>query len=315
MKFTPKPFLDVCLQCDTAWISLNRPPNNAINPAIAHSLKTMLSDIVRDQRIDSIVLSGSGKCFAAGADLAFFARQADAEDFHRIEQFSAQLHALCNFIAASPKPIIAVAGGNTLGAGLELALACHRIIVNRTTTLGLPETGLGICPGSGGTQRLPRRIDPGLAKWMIYNGAMLSGKVAEKLGVADHCLVEGDFDLGIVNQVANVILQNRKRPAPPQEYQVLAQVFSQFSVAELLQLASQESMPSPWDGRTRRAVKSLLKRPRCALLLAERLIEEGSQLPLNEALKLEIAAQREMFENADAREGLKAALASQNPIS
>ncbi len=304
MAFTPRPFINVRHRPAATWVSLDRPPNNAINPAVAHSLMATLSDLASDERIHAIVLTGSGKGDVAGADLPFFARQVEMRDFKRIEQFSAQLHSLCNFIANSPKLIVAAVCGNTLGAGLELALSCHALFVKQTTTLGLPETGLGICPGSGGTQRLPRRIDPGLAKWMIYCGVMLSGKDAVRLGIADQCLVDDDFETMVEEQLDGLRSCHSDRPSPPEEYRALAQVFTQHKIADLLDFAAASSMPSEWDGRTRRAVKSLVKRSRSALSLAERLIDRGSKLPLHEALALEITAQQEMFETADARAGL-----------
>lgn len=294
-----------------AWVVLTRPPHNAINPALVHSLQRVLLASLGDDQVKGIVLTGSGKGFAAGADLAFFVRQVSTGQLDRIEQFSGHLHQLCNTIAASEKPVIAAIRGTALGAGLELALSCGRIIASRTATLGLPETGLGICPGSGGTQRTPRRIGVGLAKWLIYTGHLLSANDALKLGLVDGCVADEDLESAAMAQMENWAAERDSSGASialPDAYRSLEQVFAGHSVQTLLELARQGAFPDHWETRTRRAVLKLATRSAHALLMAQRLIDQGQTLALADALKLEIAAQREMFLHDDARQGLQSAI-------
>lgn len=296
------PFVSVELREDQAWVALDRPPRNSINPVLANSLQRALLAARDDDQVEAIVLTGSDTCFAAGADIPFFVRQLKAGELDRIERFSAQLHQVCNSLADLGKPVVAVVHGSALGAGLELALACGRVIASRNATLGLPETGLGICPGSGGTQRVPRRIGVGLAKWLIYSGHLLSGHDAAELGLIDVCVHDRDLKAAILGQIQELAGDNAlppARPATPASYQSLEKTFDRYTVSQLLDPSRPQSLLSTEDARCRRAVERLRTRSANALMLAERLIDQGGDLPLGEALMLEIAAQREMFLHDD----------------
>lgn len=314
------PFLAVEHRTGNAWVAIRRAPQNAINPPLASLVHRAIQTSLDDDRVRAIVLAGSDRCFAAGADLMFFLRQLRSCELDRIERFSAQLHQLCNSLEASTKPVVAAIRGPALGAGLELALPCVKIFASRSATLGFPETGLGICPGSGGTQRLPRRIGYGFAKWLIYSGHLLSGNDALQVGLIDACVPDQALDDAVGAAIQQLLdpssqrlpEQNSRAPlkpaAPPEAYRLLAETFEQYSVRELLEFTTNESMPSNWDRRTRRAVTKLKKRSVNALLIAERLIDGGRDLLLPQALQLEIDAQREMFLHEDTLPRLQAAM-------
>lgn len=298
---------------ENAWIHLNRPPVNSINPAVAHSLTRAVCQAIADNAIDGIVIAGLGQYFSFGADLPFFLRQAKAGDVVRIEQFAAQLHQLGQAIDRSEKPVVAAVHSVALGAGFEVALTCHRIITTRRATVGLPETGLCVCPGGGGTQRLPRRIGPALAKWMIFTGQFLSGSDAEQVGVIDKCVSEDQLQVSVEAEIASLHRNDtfeRSSASIAKSYRGLVSTFDQHSVLELLRFA--EDSPADWDGRTRRAVRSMASRSQRILLLAERLIDEGLSFPLNAALGLELAAIREMFDAEEVVPALQAAVNKTN---
>ncbi len=308
---TAAPFVGVEHRQGDAWVALDRPPRNGINPTLAHSLQRVMRTLLDDDHVKAIVLTGSSNCFAAGADLAFFLRQLKSGDLARIEQFSAQLHQLCDTIACSAKPVLAAIRGPALGAGLELSLPCVRIIASRTATLGLPETGLGICPGSGGTQRVPRRIGRGLAKWLIYTGHLLSAADALQLGLIDACVPDRELESAVgaeIDQLVGGRPSPRAAVAPATAYRILDETFTRCSLSELLECSHRETMSSDWDVRTRRAVAKLKTRSATALMLAERLIDGGRDLPMAAALQLEVDAQREMFLNRDTLPRLQAAV-------
>lgn len=311
---TALPFVTSEIREGIAWVRLHRPPFNAINPALVVALEKVVESALANQEVRGLVLLGSGKCFAAGADLAYFNRQVAAKDWHRIEQFSRSLHLLCNLLANGSKPVVAAIRGAALGAGMELALACNKVVASRTTTLALPETGLGICPGAGGTQRTPRRIGYGLGKWLVYTGHMLSVPEALRIGLIDTCVDDQDLEAAAVAELNRLNAATSSQDLAgnlSQSDQQLAEVFAEYSVTALLGLAERDQIPDSWDMRTRRAVKKLPSRSRHALMLTEELIDRGQSMALPDALQLEVAAQRKMFEHPDARHRLAAALAMQ----
>jgi enoyl-CoA hydratase len=171
-----------------AIVTVNRPKRlNALN----NQTITELSDAVRqcstDDNVGVIILTGAGeKAFIAGADIGMLARQGvlDGKANSRLGQGLTQL------LEDSPKPVIAAVNGYCLGGGLEMALACDLRFASTNANLGLPEVSLGIIPGYGGTQRLPRLIGMGKALEMILTGDPVDAKTAERLG-----LVNGVFEL------------------------------------------------------------------------------------------------------------------------
>lgn len=172
---TSSPLVDVQIADGIARLNVNRPQAmNALNPAVVFQLHQAFRQAIAAEEVRGVALGGVGKAFVGGADVGFFLRNLAAGDIDRIVQFTVAGHALLDEIDISAKPVVACVHGLAVGGGLELALACDRILVGPGATLGLPETGLGIYPGLGGTQRLPRRIGAGLAKWLIYTGKTLS---------------------------------------------------------------------------------------------------------------------------------------------
>ena len=163
-----------------ALVALNNPPVNALSHAVRVALLSSLEQLFADDGVAAIVIACKGRTFIAGADIREFGKPPLDPD----------LPELIEFIDTAPKPTIAAIHGSALGGGLELCLACHFRVATDTAKLGLPEVGLGILPGAGGTQRLPRLIGVKPALDMILSGAPISAAQARRLGLIDDVIAE-----------------------------------------------------------------------------------------------------------------------------
>ncbi|HXI27391.1 MAG TPA: enoyl-CoA hydratase-related protein, partial [Vicinamibacterales bacterium] len=136
-----------------AVVTIDNPPVNALSPAVWEGVDQAIQRAIADPAADAIVLIGAGTTFVAGADIKVFDLLKTKEDsFAR----SAGTHALLRRMEDATKPLVAAIHGNALGGGLEVAQACHFRVATRDARVGQPEVLLGIIPGAGGTQRLPR---------------------------------------------------------------------------------------------------------------------------------------------------------------
>lgn len=177
-------------------ISIDNPPVNAIAQAVRAGLAEALAAANADATISCVVISCKGRTFIAGADIKEFGKP----------PLPPSLPDLCNLIEASAKPVVAAIHGTALGGGCEIAMACHGRIAAVDAQLGLPEVKLGILPGAGGTQRLPRLVGMEAAIGMVSSGSMVSAGEASRLGlidkVADGDLVgsAGDFALSLADK-------------------------------------------------------------------------------------------------------------------
>ncbi len=176
-----------------ALVRVHRPDKlNALNDATVAELSRAFAELGDDAEVLAVVLTGAEAkrpAFVAGADIAEMAEQSPLEARTR-----SQLgQALCNRIEQLGKPVIAAVNGFALGGGLELALACHLRLAADTAQLGLPEVTLGIIPGFGGTQRLPRLIGLGPALELIATGKPVSAQEAYRLGLVNHVFQAGEL--------------------------------------------------------------------------------------------------------------------------
>lgn len=160
-------------------LRLNRPPLNTLSKALLHDLRELAVGLARDADVKAVVVTGSERAFAAGADISEFGDQAAAAEIEGA--FRNALRAL----AEVPRPVIAAVHGVALGGGLELALACDLRVAGDTARLGQPEIQLGIIPGGGATQRLPRLIGPARAKEIIWSGRQVPADEALAIGLVD----------------------------------------------------------------------------------------------------------------------------------
>lgn len=194
-------------------LTIERPEAlNALNEALLLELEERLTEVANEPRIKALVITGSGRAFVAGADIAAM---------HPMQEEQARAFCLLgqrifSQLASLPQPTIAAINGFALGGGLELALACDLRVASEKAKLGQPEIGLGIIPGFGATQRLPRLIGAARAKELLFTGATINAQDALTLGLVNRLfapeeLLEGA--LALANEIAQksgVILRHLK---------------------------------------------------------------------------------------------------------
>jgi 3-hydroxyacyl-CoA dehydrogenase len=183
-----------------AVITMNNPPVNGLGNALRAGILQGLQRADADSQVKAAVLIGAAKAFSGGADIREFNKPREKPDLPDVNDFQ----------DAMKKPLVAAITGFALGGGLELALACHYRIASPKTQLGLPEVKLGILPGSGGTQRLPRVVPVSKAVQMMTTGNPISAEEALQLGLVDEIVQGGDL-LGAAVLYANKLVAE-KRP-------------------------------------------------------------------------------------------------------
>lgn len=239
---------------EVATLVLANGPANTVDPGLIERLIAGLPEVTEDPAVRCIVIRGTGRIFVGGADIRVM-RRLDPETYRAMRRWT-EVQAL---LELAPKPVVAALNGHALGGGAELALACDLRILHAKATFGFPESGLGIFPGAGGSQRLPRLVGPHRAKKLMIDGTRLS---------ADEALAEGLVDL------------------------VAGDDFDDLVSAEARRLAS---LPTATIG------------------LIKRVVIEGLDLPLTDALDLEGRYVRTNLDLADAAEGLQAFLDKREP--
>ena len=166
-----------------AYVTVNRPKVlNALNMATMEELRTAFHDIKNDTAIRVVIFTGSGeKAFIAGADIGELARH----DAVSGKEYTHRGQSVLNLIENLGKPVIACLNGFALGGGCEIAMACTRRLASDNAKLGQPEVKLGIIPGYGGSQRLPRLVGKGLAMQMVLSGEMITAQEAHRIGLVN----------------------------------------------------------------------------------------------------------------------------------
>jgi 3-hydroxyacyl-CoA dehydrogenase len=179
-------------------ITVDSPPVNALGHKVRAGLAEGLKQAAADDACKAIVIACAGRTFFAGADISEFGKPPQQPG----------LHAVLDMIEASSKPVVAAIHGTALGGGLELALCCNWRVAVGAARFGLPEVHLGILPGAGGTQRLPRLVGVEKALDMILSGGQIGAKEAKEIGLIDE-VVEGDLTAGAVKFAERVVAENR----------------------------------------------------------------------------------------------------------
>jgi 3-hydroxyacyl-CoA dehydrogenase len=177
---------------------IDNPPVNALSHSVRAGLAEAMAQFEADAGLDALVLLCAGKSFSAGADIKEFGKAL----------LDPPLGAVLASIEGASKPVIAAMHGKALGGGLELALACHYRVATADTRIGLPEVKLGILPGAGGTQRLPRLIGLAAALTLITEGGEIAAAKAEALGALD-AVLDGDLEAGALAFAERLLAEGR----------------------------------------------------------------------------------------------------------
>ena len=195
-------YLKITLESGLCRVTISRPDAlNALNVAVLNDLAQAFTELGRNADVRGVILTGEGKSFVAGADIALMKTMTLADSDH----FTHLGHNTLRLIEMSPFPVIAAVNGFALGGGLELALACDFIYAAKSAKLGLPEVSLGLFPGFGGTQRLARVIGRNRAKEMIYTADVLTADQALTWGIINR-VVEDDKLLSTAEETMRKIL-------------------------------------------------------------------------------------------------------------
>ena len=184
------------LRDNIALMTIDNPPVNPLSSGVRKGLDDGITQALADDAVEAIVLTGAGRAFIAGADISEFGGASDGPG----------LMDCLNAMDASSKPIVAAINGTAFGGGLEVALCCHYRVIAPSAPVGLPEVKLGLLPGAGGTQRLPRLIGAEKALNFILSGDPIPGPEAHALGIAD-AVADGDVVEAAISFAQNIIEQ------------------------------------------------------------------------------------------------------------
>ena len=213
---------DLSNEGDVAVITLNSPPVNALSSGVRDGLYEGFKAAIADDSVKSIVLICDGRTFIAGADISEFGGAAKGASLFDVQ----------NIMENSPKAVVAAIHGTALGGGLEVALTAHYRVAVPSAKVGLPEVNLGLLPGAGGTQRLPRIVGAEKALEMMTSGSHVPAKAANAMGLVDEMVEEGKLREGAIAFAKKVVAENWPlKKVRDREVKADPQVFADFRKA------------------------------------------------------------------------------------
>lgn len=309
---TGKPFASQRVRLDlhasTAHITIDRPDQlNALDPDTVAQLDACFAEAETRSDVRSIVIGGSGKAFVAGADVKFFVDRIRAQRIDEIVAFAARGQRLFRRIEQCPKRVLCRLHGMALGGGAELALACHGVVATPKATLALPETGIGIYPGLGGTQRLTRRLGKGLARYLIFTGRTLDAAALQQLNLAWRVVNFDALDETLAVAALEAPVQQAAPSVLPQELQAPAAYLAGAEIAALV--AGRAQPPTELS----ELLGSLRKKSPHALMQVETLTAFAEHGDLEAGLQQETEGLHALFAHHDALEGMSALLERRRP--
>ncbi len=270
-KFWKMKYVELEKRGNIAILTMSRPEDlNALNEEVMKQLDEQFSLADNDTSVDTIFITGSGKAFVAGADIKFFIKNIKTHRISDIETFTGYGQSVFKKIDESPKKIVAVINGLALGGGLELALCADVILAVPAAQMAFPETGIGIYPGLGGTQRCAKKIGKPLSKYLIHTGKMLSAKDAQEIGLVDKIITrEQMFEIFSGNSPvpdnSSVQLSNK--------WKNIEHFFSNNSLSKVL--AHEYATDGMGSEDAEKIFKTLKKKASIAINIADKLIDEA----------------------------------------
>ncbi len=276
---------------------------NALNSVVIKQLDEAFAQAEADPDTKAIILESAGKAFVAGADIKFFVDCIKSNRLDDNYEFTAYGQEVFNRIDDSKKPVIAKMDGLALGGGFELALATDIIAATPKALMAFPETGIGIYPGLGGTQRMSRLIGKELAKYLIFTGRQISAQEALKIGLVDYVFSLDEIDDKILSLVNEGKLTTQKAEgvkALPADWQKIKDLFADNNIETWLR-SKYINDADPFISKTAETIAS--KAP-IALKLTNEIIDDGYKKPLKDGIKEELRHNKEIFSTKDALTGL-----------
>ena len=287
-------FVDLNKKGEIAIITMNRPEDlNALNEEVVQQLDEKFSDANSDPAIKTIFLTGAGKAFVAGADIKYFIKKIKAERIGDIETFTAYGQQVFSKIDKSKKKVVAVINGLALGGGLELALCADVLVAMPKAMMAFPETGIGIYPGLGGTQRSAWRTGKALARYLVLSGKMLTAGDALGVGLIDAIVTPEE---GAEMLAGKIPAPDRKTTEPAGTWKNYDAFFKANSTADIM--AGKTTGTALREDEAAKIVKTFKRKAPVAMALADQLIEDGS------GPESELSYLNKIFKTSDALLGL-----------
>ncbi len=294
-----------CVGDGVGYLQFNRPDAmNALNEDVVSQLGDAFAALANNDEVKGIVLSGRGKAFVAGADVKFFVKQMKKKDIDRIVDFAANGQKIFRQIDECPKPVVCQLDGLSLGGGSELALACDYIIATEKGSLGFPETGIGIYPGLGGTQRSARRVGVNLARWLVLSGETVPAQVALGMGLVDEVVSSNDLAEAVKQKALSgkTVAENSPPETTPQGFEDWHQVFA-APLDELLE--GKVTLPEGDNGaKLQKTIKRLGFKAPIAMKAADELVRKSAGWDLATGLQAETNGLAMVFGSEDALTGM-----------
>lgn len=294
-----------------AILTMNRPnAMNALDPDTVASLAAAFDSAAADNLVKAIVIEGRGKAFIAGADIKFFLKNS-IDDIASFTRTGAELLLR---IDQCEKPVVARVNGLALGGGAEVALACDAIIADEGAVLGFPETGIGIYPGLGGTQRTVKRCGLFVARYLLFTGDIIPAAKAAQLGLVDKVAASGT-SLGLIK---SLLVEGRiKAGAGAGELSEVASdmvskyaaIFSDENVAAMF-----EGSFAPGDKEGEKIKKKFASKAPIAMQMAHELMNKAESTPISDGMELELEGLPKIFGTKDSTIGLSSVGGKERPV-
>jgi enoyl-CoA hydratase/3-hydroxyacyl-CoA dehydrogenase len=285
-------------------VTISRPDAlNALNHTVVKQLEEAFIQAENDPQTRAIVIGATGKAFVAGADIGFFIECIRNNRLNDNVEFTTHGQEVLNRIDNCKKLVVAKMEGLALGGGFELALSTDVIVATPKVIMGFPETGIGIYPGLGGTQRPSRFVGKELAKYLVFTGRLISAQDALSIGLIDYVFAPAEIDEKLNSLIAEGKLTPRKGKKTeelPPEWRQIQDLFQDKNIGDWLG-GKYLNSSDPLVAKTAKMIQG--KAP-LALRMANQIIDKGYEMPLAQGLKEELAHLNEIFSTADALTGL-----------
>jgi len=304
-------FVDLDSRDGIAFITLNRPEAmNALNETVFQQLDEQFSRAEADEDVRAILFRGAGKAFVAGADIRYFVKKIKAGKIPDIVEFTRRGHRLLLRIENCSKPTICLLDGLSLGGGSELALSCQAIVATPAGSMAFPETGIGIYPGLGGMLRFSRHAGPGLAKYFTFTGETLNARDMLDLGIATRLAQPAEVDAAIRDLLSRGLPDKYAERKIPARFAGRAESCSRENVRKLMAGLPPEIADEAEAGKILKIIG--FKAP-LAVRIANEIIDAQQGKSMAEAIEIELGRLEEIFNTADALEGLSS-LGRRRPV-